>query len=460
MIQASVHETWSSRSAFVLAAIGAAVGLGNIWRFPFIAGQNGGGAFVLLYLGFVLLLGIPIITAELAMGRRGQQSAVATMSNLAREANRSQGWQVIGWLSILIPLLGLTYYSVVAGWAIDYVFEAARGSFSGFDGEGSSNFFAALLASPWRMVFWHTMYIGLTVFVVARGVRKGLERSVKVMMPALFIILLVMVVYAAFAADFMGGIKFLFTPDFSKITLPVVLMALGQALFSLAIGVGAIITYGAYLPKNISLPWAGVVIGLADTLVAILAGLAIFPLVLQYGLDPGEGPGLIFVTLPVAFGQMPGGTIFGSLFFVLLTFAALTSSIGMLEPVVSWLEEHRGFKRPLMASLAGLTAWVVGIAIVLSFNLWGDIRPLGMFEFFAEKSIFDVIDFFVANVMLPLNAFLIAVFAGWVMSRSATLQELGLADGIRYAYWRFILRYVAPVAFGAIFYNMVFTSLS
>ena len=453
MTQASVHEHWSSRSAFVLAAVGAAVGLGNIWRFPFIAGQNGGGAFVLLYIGFVLLLGIPIIMGELAMGRRGQLSAVATMSKLAREDNRSQGWQVIGWLSILIPLVGLTYYSVVAGWAIDYVFEAASGSFKGFDGEGSSSFFGELLASPTRMLFWHTMYIGITVFVVARGVRRGLERSVKVMMPALFVILFGMVVYAAFSADFIGGLKFLFSPDFSKITLPVVLMALGQALFSLAVGVGAMITYGAYLPKNISLPWAGVVIGLADTLVAILAGLAIFPLVLQYGLDPGEGPGLIFVTLPVAFGQMPGGTIVGSMFFVLLTFAALTSSIGMLEPVVSWLEEHRGFKRPVMAGLAGLAAWVVGIVIVLSFNLWGDIRPLGMFEFFAEKSIFDVVDFFVANVALPLNAFLIAVFAGWMMSKSSTLQELGLPDGIRYAYWRFILRYVAPVAFGAIFYT-------
>jgi len=185
--------------------------------------------------------------------------------------------------------------------------------------------------------------------------------------------------------------------------------------------------------------------------VAILAGLAIFPLVLGYGLDPGEGPGLIFVTLPVAFGQMPGGALVGALFFVLLTFAALTSSIGMLEPVVSWLEEHRGFKRPVMALAAGLLAWLVGLAISLSFNLWGDFRPLGVFKFFADKTLFDCMDFLVANILLPLNAFLIAVFAGWMMSRQSTRQELGLPDGVRYTFWRFTLRYVAPLAFVLIF---------
>ena len=453
MTSASVHESWSSRSAFLLAAVGAAVGLGNIWRFPYVAGENGGGAFVLIYIGFVILLGIPLIAAELAMGRRGHESPVVGMSNLARQEGRHQGWQVIGWLSILVPLMGLTYYSVVAGWAVDYVFQAAMGRFSGFDGEQSGAFFGELQASPWRMLFWHSIYIGLTIFVVARGVRKGLERSVKIMMPALFVILLFMVGYAMVTADFQAGLDFLFTPDFSKITIPTVLMALGQALFSLAVGVGAMMTYGAYLPQNISLPFAATVVGILDTLVAILAGLAIFPLVLGYGLDPGEGPGLIFVTLPVAFGQMPGGVLVGTLFFILLTFAALTSSIGMLEPVVSWLEEHRGFKRPMMALAAGSAAWLVGVSMSLSFNLWGDFRPLGFFRFFENKTLFDTMDFLVANVMLPLNAFLIAVFAGWMMSRQSTLEELGLADGARYRFWRFILRYVAPLAFVLIFFS-------
>lgn len=453
MAPASVHETWSSRSAFLLAAVGAAVGLGNIWRFPFIAGQNGGGAFVLVYVGFVLLLAIPIVTAELAMGRRGQQSPVVTMSNLARENGRSQGWQVIGWLSMVIPLLGLTYYSVVAGWAIDFVFQAAAGRFAGFDGAESSAFFGELLASPWRMIFWHSVFVGVTVLVVALGVRKGLERSVKIMMPGLFLILLLLVGYAMVEGDFAAGVNFLFAVDFSKLTVPVVLMALGQSLFSVAVGVGAMITYGAYLPKTVSLPLAGAVVGIVDTLVAILAGLVIFPMVLGYGLDPAEGPGLIFVTLPVAFGQMPGGAIVGVMFFVLLTFAALTSSIGMLEPAVSWLEERRGLKRPVMASLAGLLSWLVGLSIVFSFNIWGEFRPLGAFEFFADKTIFGVMDFLVANILLPLNALLIAVFAGWVMSRKSTLQELAWRDGFRYRYWRFILRFVAPVAVVMIFFS-------
>ncbi len=453
MQETNVHETWSSQFAFVLAAIGAAVGLGNIWRFPYVAGTNGGGAFVLVYVGFVLLLGIPIITAELAMGRRGHQSPVVGMSALAKAEGRSQKWQLIGWLSILVPLLGLTYYSIVAGWAVDYVFKSFAGQFSAVTGASSGALFDELLASPWRMIFWHTVYIGLTVFVVARGVRKGLERSVKIMMPALFIILLFMVFYAMFVGNFKAGVDFLFAADFSKLTVTGVLMALGQALFSMAIGVGAMITYGAYLPKNVSLPRVGIIIGASDTLVALLAGLAIFPLVLHYGLNPGEGPGLIFVTLPVAFGQMPGGALVGGLFFILLTFAALTSSIGMLEPVVSWLEEHRGFKRPMMALLAGALAWLVGLAIALSFNLWGDIRLLGMFSFFKDKSIFDLMDFLVANIMLPLNALLIAVFAGWMMARRSTLDELGMPDGLHFKYWRFILRFVAPVAFALIFYS-------
>jgi len=453
MTQTNVHESWSSQFAFILAAIGAAVGLGNIWRFPYIAGTNGGGAFVLVYIGFVILLGIPIITAELAMGRRGHQSAVVSMATLARAEGRSPKWQLIGWLSILIPLLGLTYYSIVAGWAIDYIFKSLAGEFKGVTGEGSSAIFAALLASPWRMILWHTIYIGLTVFVVARGVRKGLEQSVKIMMPALFVILVCMVIYAMFVGDFKAGLHFLFSADFSKLTITGVLMALGQALLSMAVGVGAMITYGAYLPRDISLPRTGIIIGVADTGVAILAGLAIFPLVLRYGLNPGEGPGLIFVTLPVAFGQMPGGALVGGMFFVLLTFAALTSSIGMLEPVVSWLEEHRGLKRPLMALLTGALAWLVGLAIALSFNLWGDIHPLSMFDFFAQKTIFDLMDFLVANIMLPINALLIALFAGWMMARSSTLDELDWPDGWRYRAWRFLVRYFAPIALGLIFFS-------
>ena len=449
------HEAWTSHTAFLLAAVGAAVGLGNIWRFPYVAGQNGGGAFVLVYVGFVILLGIPLITAELAIGRRGQQSAVITMRNLVRQEGCSGFWRSIGWLSVLVPIMGLTFYSIVAGWSLDYIYRAAAGSFEGFGAAESNATFDSLKASPGRMIFWHSVYIGLTIFVVGRGLHKGLERTFKLMMPTLFVILLVMVSYAAVAADFSAGLGFLFNPDFSKLTLPAVLMALGQAFFSLAVGTGALITYGAYLPKTISLPFASSVIGVVDTLAAILAGLAIFPIVFAYGLDPAGGEGLIFVTLPIAFGQMPGGHLLGTLFFVLLSFAAFTSSIAMLEPVVSWLEELPGFRRPWMAFYSGTVAWAGGLAIALSFNQWKDVRPLGMFEFFADKGLFGLMDFVTANLMLPLNALLIALFAGWMMARSSTMEELALA-GFRYDYWRFVMRFVAPAAILAIVvYNLL-----
>ena len=447
------HEKWSSGSVFVLATIGAAVGLGNLWRFPFIAGQNGGAAFVLVYFGFVLLFGVPIMMAELTLGRRGKGSAIATMQKLVREAGASRMWQAIGWLSIVIPLVGLSYYSVVAGWSIDYVFKAGANAFAGFSGSDSEEAFNELLASPWRNLILHAAFIGSAVFIVARGISGGIEIVAKYMMPGLFIILVILVVNSIFNADIVRGLDFLLNPDFSKLTPDVVFMALGQAFFSLAIGVGVMVTYGAYVPPDVSLPKAALTIAIADTAVAILAGFAIFPVVFANGLDPADGPGLIFVTLPVAFGNMQAGYIVGLLFFILLFFAAFSSVIGMLEPVVSYLEEHRGFSRPRMTVLTGMFGWLTGIVAVLSFNVWSDVRLATFIPLLAEKSIFDLIDFFIANLLLPLNAMLIAAFAGWVMSWDLTLRELGLQNKAVITYLRVILRYVAPLGIGAIFYT-------
>lgn len=447
-------ESWSSSAAFLLAAIGAAVGLGNLWRFPFMAGQNGGGAFVLVYLGWVIVLGVPLMAAELALGRRGRQSPVETMRVLRKAEGAGRGWMAIGWISILMPLAALSYYSIVAGWSLEYIVQAARGTFSGFTAEASQANFGALVGSPERLIFWHTVYVGATVFFVARGVRRGLEAAIKAMLPALFVILVVLVGYAAVKGDFARGLSFLFQPDFSKLTFPMVLMALGQAFFSLAVGVGAMITYGAYLPRDASLPQASVVICGADTTAALLAGLAIFPIVFAAGLAPGDGPGLIFQTLPVAFGDMPAGALVGTLFFILLAFAAFSSSLGMLEPVVSWLEEHRGFSRPWMAVGAGALAWAGGIAFALSFNVWSDVRPLAMVEFLADKGLFELMDFFVANVLIPVNALLLALFAGWVFSPQAAAEELGLGPRA-YAYWRGVIRYVAPVTVGMVLISSV-----
>lgn len=447
------HEKWSSGGVFVLATVGAAVGLGNLWRFPFVAGQNGGAAFVLIYIGCVLLLGVPLMTAELAMGRRGGGSPVATMRKLASESGSSKGWVAIGWLSLLIPVIGMSYYSVVAGWSVDYVFEAALNSFDGIDGRQSTNKFSLLLASPARLLFLQGLFIVSAVIVVARGVGKGIETVCKYMMPALFAILVILVVNAIFNADIKRGIDFLLNPDFSKITPKVVFMAMGQAFFSLAIGVGVMLTYGAYVPQTVSLPKAALTIAIADTLVSVLAGVAIFPVVFANGLDPGDGPGLMFVTLPIAFGNMPAGYIIGLMFFMLLFFAAYTSVLGMLEPIVSYLEEHRGFSRPKMTVSAGLVSFVIGISAALSYNTWSDVRPLSVVPYLADKNIFDLLDFSIANFLLPLNAMLIALFAGWMMARQSLLGELGITSVALSRLLQIVLRYLAPLLIFAIFYT-------
>ena len=447
------HEKWSSAKLFMLATVGAAVGLGNLWRFPFVAGQNGGAAFVLIYIGFVLLLGVPVMMAELAMGRRGGGSPVASMRKLASEAGASRFWTIIGWLSITIPLVGLSYYSIVGGWSIDYVIKAAMNSFADINGKDSENTFNLVLASPGRLLFFHGLFIAAGVIVVARGVGKGIEAVSKYMMPALFAILVILVINSIFNADIARGLDFLFNPRFDEITPTVVFMAMGQAFFSLAIGVGVMLTYGAYVPTKVSLPKAAFMIAIADSAVAILAGVAIFPVVFANGLDPAGGEGLIFVTLPIAFGNMQFGYIVGLLFFILLFFAAYSSVLGMLEPVVSFLEEHRGFSRPKMATLVGFGSWVLGIAAALSFNVWSDVRLMAAVPFLAEKSIFGLLDFTIANFLLPLNALLIAVFAGWVMTRQSLLEELGIHSAALRLFLHIVLRYVAPVLIFAIFYK-------
>ncbi len=437
----------------MLATIGAAVGLGNLWRFPFIAGQNGGAAFVLIYIGCVILLGVPVMMAELAMGRRGGGSPIASMRKLTTEAGSSNWWVAIGWISILIPVIGMSYYSVVAGWSIDYVFKAAANAFDGFDGRQSGTTFNLLLASPSRLLFFQGLFILSAVIVVARGVGNGIEAVCKYMMPALFAILIILVLNSIVNADFARGIDFLLNPDFSKITPNVVFMAMGQAFFSLAIGVGVMLTYGAYVPQTVSLPKAAFTIAIADTVVAILAGVAIFPVVFANGLDPGDGPGLMFVTLPIAFGNMPAGYFIGLLFFILLFFAAYSSVLGMLEPIVSYLEEHRGFSRPKLTVLAGSFSFAIGISAALSYNVWSDVRPMSFISYLADKSIFDLLDFSIANFLLPLNAMLIAIFAGWTMTRQTLLGELGIRSAALSTTLRIVLRYVAPVLIFAIFYT-------
>ncbi len=449
------NRKWSSSRAFVLAAIGVAVGLGNIWRFPFVVGENGGSAFVLVYIGFVVIIGLPMIMGELAIGRAGQASAITSMKKLIREGTFSQFWMVIGWFAILIPLLALTYYSVVSGWALSYVFKAASGQFSAIDVAGSSALFEGLQASFWQLTLWHSINIALIVLIIGRGLHNGLELAVRIMMPLLFLALLALCAFALVTGDAKAAIGFLFTPDFSKLSFQAVLVALGQAFFSLAIGVGALITYGAYMRSDMHIQGAARTIIIADTGVAILAGLTIFPLVFAYGLEVGEGPGLIFVSLPIAFGQMPGGLIFATAFFVLLFGAAFTSSIAMLEPVVAWLED-RGHDRPRMSMLVGLGAWAVGLLMVASFNVLADFKPLEFIKPFADFNLFRVADYLVTNIALPLNALFLALFSGWVMHRTNIAKQLEFKTQTGFTLWQFAVRFLVPLAIGFIIYTLVF----
>jgi len=455
-IRTSIHGQWSSRWIFILAATGSAVGLGNIWRFPYLTGENGGGAFVLVYLFCVVMMGIPIMMAEILLGRRGRKSPVNTMRALAAEEGLNSNWYLLGWLGVIAGFIILSYYSVIAGWTIAFIFKTGMGDFIGSNADQTTAIFSELISNPVALLFWHTIFMFLTIYVVSRGVKSGLEQAVKFLMPALFILLLIMVAYAMSTEKFFDGLSYLFIPDFDSLAdknlfSDVFLPALGQAFFSLSIGMGAIMIYGSYLSKESSITFNCFVIALADTSVAILAGVAIFPIVFTYGLEPSGGPGLIFISLPIAFGQMPFGTFFGSLFFILLMFAAWTSSISLLEPAVSWLVENRNMTRIKAAYIAGFIAWFLGLLTVLSFNHWA-------FEFtfggtIKENGLFDIFDILTSNIMLPLGGVLVAIFTSWSMSRSSTIDELGVGDKNIYKIWRFIVRYIAPLGVIIIFLN-------
>ena len=433
----SLHGNWSSKMAFVLAVTGSAVGLGNIWRFPYVAGESGGGAFVLVYLLCVVVIGMPVMMSEVLIGRRGRRNPVATMELLGQEEGSSRNWRLIGLMGVVGGIIILSYYSVIAGWTLAYVVKSATGVFVDATAPQVVGVLEAFKAHTGTVAFVHTLFMGLTIFVVARGVERGLEQAVRFMVPALLLMMLVLLGYSVTSGSFAHGVEFLFTPDFSKLTWGVVLVAMGQAFFSLSVGMGAIMAYGAYLPEETSITGASATVVAADTGIAILAGLVIFPLVFANGLQPDAGPGLVFQTLPLALGQMPGGAFFSTVFFVLLAFAAWTSAIGLMEPAVAWVVESFNKTRAQAAIAVGGLIWLLGFASVFSFNLWSD------FTFF-RGTIFDNLGFLANDIMLPLGGMLIAIFAGWVMCRNSTADELGGTGGA-YKAWRFAVRFIAPI---------------
>jgi NSS family neurotransmitter:Na+ symporter len=435
----SIHGTWSSRWTFILAATGSAVGLGNIWKFPYMAGDNGGGAFVLIYLACIFVIGIPIMLGEIMIGRRGRSSPANTMKYLAKEAGASKVWTLLGATGALAGLLILSFYSVAAGWAMAYIF----GGFQETSAQAVNLEFDTFLANPAALLFWHSLFIVITVIIVARGILKGLEAWINTLMPMLFAIIILLCIYAMQTGAFIEGLTYLFKPDFSKINSDVLLAALGQAFFTLSLGMGAIMAYGAYMPADQNIGRTALSVAALDTGVALLAGIAIFPIVFANGLEPTEGPGLVFVTLPIAFANMPLGVLFGTLFFILLSIAALSSSISLIEPGVAWLVESLKTKRSYAAMALGAFAWTLGIFSALSFNLMSEFKIFGM-------NFFDFTDFLTNQLMLPLGGIFIAIFVGWVMKKQDVLNELQIEDGIIFKSWYFIIRFIAPVMVGAV----------
>lgn len=447
----SIHGQWSSRLVFIMAATGSAVGLGNIWKFPYITGENGGGTFVLVYLLCIVLIGVPIMMAEIMLGRRGRQSPINTMKTLADEERRNDNWVWLGWMGMIAGFMILSYYSVIAGWALSYIFRTASGVFVGATADGVNSIFGDLVSDPERLLAWHTIFMVMSTVVVARGVRNGLETAVRYLMPSLFMLLLMVVGYSMTTGYFMEGVRFMFTPG--EITSEGVLIAMGHAFFTLSLGLGAIMVYGSYLPKNISIAQTTMFIAAADTAVALLAGLAIFPIVFANGLEPGAGPGLIFKTLPIAFGQMEAGTLVGTAFFILLAFAAWTSAISLIEPAVAWLVENKNLNRLHAAIWVGVATWFLGLGTIFSFNIWSD-KTWSIPYLFKDFSFFDTLDYLTSNIMLPMGGLFIAIFAAWLMRESSSRDELNTYDWF-YKIWLILLRYVTPIAVIIVFLRAV-----
>lgn len=446
---------WSSRFGFLMASVGFAVGLGNIWRFPYITGENGGAAFVLVYLACAFGIGAPILIAELLIGRRGQGSPPTALAAVATESGKSRHWRWVGAMGLLAAYTIEIVYAVVVGWVLWYLFKAVTTGFVGFDSVTANAEFAAVLDDNLGMLFWTLVGLAITGLIIYAGVKDGIERAVIILMPLLFLLLAGLAVYNYFTPPagshghgFSRAITWLFTPDFSKIDFATVLAAIGQAFFSLSVAMAGMMVYGAYLPKTVSITRSVLIIVTMDTGVALLAGLVVFPVVFHHGMDPAAGVGLIFKTLPVGFAQMPGGHGFSVLFFLMLAVAGITSMVGLIEAVNAWLEDRFGIPRHKSALLVVGSVAVFSVLSSLSYNVMDHWTLNG-------RNFNDNLDYFSNQILLPVGGLLIAIFAGWVISRAATEDELG-TTAREYALWRFLIRFVVPPAVLVIFVMGVF----
>jgi len=440
----SKRDSFGSKFGVIAAAAGSAVGLGNIWRFPYVAGESGGGAFVLIYLGFIFLIGMPVMLSEFVIGRRAQLNTFGAFKKLAP----GKPWFIIGIMGLVAAFFILAFYSTIAGWTLEYIVKAVS---NGFQNQDTTIIFETFKTSTFKPLLWQSVFMFLTGWIVFSGVKNGIERYTKILMPLLFFLILLMCIRALTLEGASEGLEFLFKPDFSKITYGVVLEALGQAAFSLSIGMGALITYGSYIRKDNNLPKTAFQVSIADTLIALLAGIMIFPAVFALNMDPQAGPGLVFQVLPELFMKMPGGYIFSIVFFTLLAVAALTSTVSLLEVVVAFASEELKMTRTKATIIGSVAIWLVGIVATLSFS---NLSEVTLFD----KTIFDLLEYIAANILLPVGAFLIVIFLGWVLGKRLIADELSNEGSIKMKFFGlfvFIIKFIAPIGILLVFLNSI-----
>lgn len=438
------REQWNSRLGFVLAAAGSAIGLGNLWRFPYLAGQNGGGAFVAVYLGLLVIVGFTIMLAELTLGRYTQLNAIGAYKKI------SEKWAWVGALGVLAGFMILSFYSVVGGWVINYVIKALTGAFNTADMDALGGMFGSMITNPFNPIIYHAIFMILTLGIVLGGIKGGIEKYSKILMPALFVMLFAIMIRSITLPGAMEGVKYFLVPDWSAINGGVILAALGQVFFSLSLGMGCMVTYGSYISKDENLLKSSLSVPLLDTGAALLAGLAILPAVFAFGFDPAEGPGLVFVTLPAVFSQMPLGGLFGVAFFLLVLFAALTSAISLLEVVVAYvIDEWKWARQKATLVIAGVI-FLVGVPASLSIGPWSGFHVL------PNMGIFDTLDFISGKILLPLGGMLLAIFLGWVWGIENAIKEATNDGKLTFplaTVWTVLIKYIAPVAIAVVFFE-------
>ena len=435
---------WTSNLGFSLACIGAAVGLGNIWKFPYMTGTQGGGAFVFVYLLTIFAIAIPVAAAELVIGRKGRSDASTSVRSIAVENGKPAAFGLIGGIGVLGSFILLTFYAVIAGWVSAYIWRALIGQIGGLTPDSAGSLFTRLLANPGEMIFHQALFLGFIALILLRRLSAGLERANLILMPSLIAMLVFIAVYGAIAGDMRAAIAYLFTPDFSKINAEVIQSAVGHGFFSVGVGAAMLMTYGAYLDKKVNLGNAAILIGLADTAIALLAGIGIFAIVFGQALDPAAGPGLIFTTLPLAFAQLPGSAFIALVFFILVYFAALTSGLSLGEVTIRWAENRFGWSRH-RATISMLTGtFLIGLMSVFSFNIWSDVSLAG-------RSLFDTKDYLVTAYLMPLGGLGAILFAGWVMPVE-TLKHVFGSEGPVFVCWLWAARLIAPLGVAWVFW--------